>query len=144
MATTQDQQSANARHQDGNRRVVQHGRASTTSSIAHAIVIKHDELFFLCEPNGDVPMDRSHGLGLYYHDCRYLDGYELRLGDMPADRLAGSAAAGFWATFELTNSDLKSPDGSLIEKERVGIRWERGGGAPATRPATGLLRHAPK
>src|SRR5689334_15096121 len=103
MAITERERQDTTRHQDGDRRVVQRGRASTTSSIAHAVVIKHDELFFLCDPNGDVPMNESHGLGLYYHDCRYLNGYELRLGNTPADRLAASAAAGFWATFELTN-----------------------------------------
>jgi glycogen debranching enzyme len=125
MATTPDEQHADTRHHDGTRRVVQHGRASTTSSIAHAIVVKNDELFFLCEPNGDVPMNRSHGLGLYYRDCRYVDGYELRLGGRPADRLAASAAAGFWATFELTNSDFPSADGQLVEKERIGVTWDR-------------------
>jgi glycogen debranching enzyme len=120
-----DRQQADARHQDGTRRVVRHGRASTTSSIADAIVIKNDELFLLCAPNGDIPMDESHGLGLYYHDCRYLDGYEFRLGHAAADRLAASAAAGFWATFELTNPDLEAGGGRLIEKERVAIKWER-------------------
>jgi glycogen debranching enzyme len=88
-------------------------------------VIKHDELFFLCDPSGDVPMDESHGLGLYFHDCRYLDGYEVRLGETPPDRLGVDAAAGSWAVFELSNPDVKSADGRLLEKERVGITWER-------------------
>ncbi|HTM03596.1 MAG TPA: glycogen debranching N-terminal domain-containing protein [Vicinamibacterales bacterium] len=113
------------RHQHGTRRVVQHGRASTTSSIARAIVIKRDELFFLCNRDGDVPIDESHGLGLYYHDCRYLNGYELRVGATPADRLASTAASGHSATFELTNPDLKTPSGELLEKERIAIKWER-------------------
>ena len=113
------------RHSAGNRRVVQHGRASTTSSIADAIVIKHDELFFLCNSNGDVPCEGSNGLGLYYHDCRYLNGYELRLGDATADRLLSTAAAGSSATFELTNRDANTAGGKLLEKERIGIRWER-------------------
>lgn len=125
MAVTQDQQHAQLRHAHGNRRVVQHGRASTTSSIAQAVVLKHNELFFLCDPDGDVPLNESHGLGLYYHDCRYLNGYELRLGTMPADVLATSAGAGFWATFELTNPDLQSETGHVVEKERIAIRWER-------------------
>jgi glycogen debranching enzyme len=120
-----DHSTSDTRHEHGNRRVVQHGRASTTSSIARAIVVKHDELFFLCNPDGEVPLDDAHGLGLYYHDCRYLNGYELRLGGAPADRLASTAATGFWATFELTNPDLTTPSGHLLEKERVGIKWER-------------------
>src|ERR1044071_5358089 len=125
MALTEPERRNTSRREDGERRVAQHRRASATSSIAHAVVIKHDALFFLCDPNGDVPMDESHGLGLYYHDCRYLNGYELRLGAAPADRLAASAAAGCWATFELTNPDVKLPDGDFVEKECLGIKWER-------------------
>jgi glycogen debranching enzyme len=119
------QSHARTRHEHGNRRVVQHGRASTTSSIANAIVIKHDQLFFLCEPDGELPLDDSHGLGLYYHDCRYLNGYELRLGGVRTDRLASTAAAGFRATFELTNPDVNTDSGLLLEKERIAIHWER-------------------
>ncbi|HEX8989876.1 MAG TPA: glycogen debranching N-terminal domain-containing protein [Rhodocyclaceae bacterium] len=114
-----------ARHQAGTQRVVQHGRASTTSSIAGAVVVKSDELFFLCEANGDVPFEGSNGLGLYYHDCRYLNGYELRLDGVPADRLASLAGAGSSATFELTNRDVKTAGSDLLEKESVGVKWER-------------------
>ncbi|HEY8102197.1 MAG TPA: glycogen debranching N-terminal domain-containing protein [Burkholderiaceae bacterium] len=120
-----DKEHEEIRHEAGHRRVVQHGRASTTSSIAHAIVIKNDELFFLCEANGDVPFEGSNGLGLYYHDCRYLNGYELRLDDVPADHLASTAAAGSSATFELTNRDVKTAGADLLDKESVGIKWER-------------------
>ncbi|HJW57255.1 MAG TPA: glycogen debranching N-terminal domain-containing protein [Burkholderiaceae bacterium] len=113
------------RHEAGSRRIVQHGRSSTTSSIAHAIVIKSDELFFLCEANGDVPFDGSNGLGFYYHDCRYLNGYELRLDGMTADRLASTAVEGSSATFVLTNRDVKTAGNDLLEKESIGIKWER-------------------
>src|SRR4051812_24901956 len=113
------------RHEAGHRRVVQHGRASTTSSIAHAVVMKEDELFFLCEANGDVPFEGSNGLGLYYHDCRYLNGYELRLDGMAADHLATIAGAGSSAPFELTNRDVKTAGADLLEKESVSIKWER-------------------
>jgi len=113
------------RNEAGHRRVVQHGRASTSSSIAQAVVLKDDELFFLCNPNGDVPFQGSNGLGLYYHDCRYLDGYELRLDNIPGDRLASTSAAGSSASFVLTNQDLKTASGDLLEKECVGIQWER-------------------
>ncbi|HLX28124.1 MAG TPA: glycogen debranching N-terminal domain-containing protein [Casimicrobiaceae bacterium] len=120
-----DQQRDEIRHEAGHRRIVRHGRSSTTSSIAHALVIKNDELFFLCETNGDIPFDASNGLGLYYHDCRYLNGYELRIADAQADRLASIAAKGSSATLALTNRDLKTASDDLLEKESVGIRWER-------------------
>ncbi|HJU21428.1 MAG TPA: glycogen debranching N-terminal domain-containing protein, partial [Casimicrobiaceae bacterium] len=120
-----NQQHEEIRHEAGHRRIVQHGRSSTTSSIAQALVIKNDEMFFLCETNGDVCFDASNGLGLYYHDCRYLNGYELRIADAPTDRLASIAAEGSSATLVLTNRDLKTAGEDLLEKESVGIRWER-------------------
>ena len=126
MSTASDLQShARTRHEHGTRRVVRHGRASTTLSIAQAVVIKQDELFFLCDKTGDVPINASHGLGLYYHDCRYLNGYEFRIGGLPADQLAANASGGAWATFEMTNPDLKTPSGELLEKEQLGVKWER-------------------
>lgn len=106
----------------GRRRIVQHGQSSTTSSIAHAVVLKADELFFLCERNGDVPLDDAGGLGLYYHDCRYLSGYELRLGPGPADQLATISGAGTSATFELTNRDLRTAGAGLLQKESVAVK----------------------
>ncbi len=87
--------------------------------------MKDDELFFLCDPAGDVPLDDSHGLGFYYHDCRYLNGYELRLGSAPPERLGSDAGGGSWVTFELTNPDFQNGDGQLIEKECIAIKWER-------------------
>jgi glycogen debranching enzyme len=119
------QEQRSERNENDRRRVVQHGRASTTSSIAHAVVLKSDELFFLCDPNGDVPLDDASGLGLYYHDCRYLSGYELRIGGARADSLATLSGAGASATFELTNRDLQTAGAGLLEKESVGVKWER-------------------
>lgn len=29
--------------------------------------------------DGSVPLRGRHGFGLYYHDCRFLNGYELKL-----------------------------------------------------------------
>jgi hypothetical protein len=46
---------------DGRRRILEGGRASVTASVADAVVLKQGELFFLCERNGDVPMDDAHG-----------------------------------------------------------------------------------
>src|SRR3990170_2592305 len=47
---------------------------SLTPGIADAIVMKDGNLFFLCGPDGSVPLKNVHALGLYYHDCRYLRG----------------------------------------------------------------------
>jgi glycogen debranching enzyme len=105
-------------------RVQTHGRASVTRSIAVAVVIKGGDLFFLTEQNGDVPSGGEHGFGLYYHDCRYLNGHEMRLADAKPENLAATARHGFMSTIELTNTDIHQGD-RLISKEDIGIRWDR-------------------
>ena len=40
---------------------------------------KDGDVFLVTNQNGNVPMKGPHGFGLYYHDCRFLDGYLLRL-----------------------------------------------------------------
>jgi glycogen debranching enzyme len=108
-------------------------RASRVRSISSAVVAKDEGLFFLCEPDGRVPLGGSHGLGLYYHDCRFLDGYELNLAGSRPSGLMNTGRAGFKADLVLTNSDLRMADGSDLQKEDVGITWERAldGRAPA-------------
>jgi len=111
--------------QERKQRIQTHGRSSVTRSIAGAIVVKAGDMFFLSEPNGRVPLSDMHGYGLYYHDCRFLNGYELKLGHAEPDLLAASANRGFTSIIELTNPDLKMAHGQLIRKEQVGITWER-------------------
>ncbi|HXG67376.1 MAG TPA: glycogen debranching N-terminal domain-containing protein, partial [Blastocatellia bacterium] len=106
-------------------RVQTHGRASVTRSIADALVIKDGDIFFLTEPNGAVPMGGEHGFGLYYHDCRYLDGYEMKLAGATPEVLIATASRGFMAVIEMTNVDMRMADGRLLPKETLGIRWER-------------------
>jgi glycogen debranching enzyme len=93
--------------------------------IADAVVVKDDEVFFLCPPSGSVPLTEDHGYGLFYHDCRYLNGYQLRLSGLSPTALASSAAIGFEATLQLTNPEFEVPDGPVIPKETLGIHWTR-------------------
>jgi len=93
-------------------------------SIADAVVIKNQNIFFLAEPDGEVPLDDTHGLGLYYHDCRYLNGYEMKLGGIGLVPLI-AAAHGFGSISELTNQETAMPTGAVIPKDTLGIKWER-------------------
>lgn len=103
-----------------------HGEESTvTHSIAQAVVIKHGNLFFLSPPEGEVPMSRDHGFGLYYHDCRYLNGYELLVCGEHPEPLAARSSEGGRAVFQLTTPDCHAPDGSTIHRETVGLKWDR-------------------
>ena len=101
------------------------GRSSVTRSIAHAIVLKDRDLFFLSEDDGSVPLKGNHGLGLYYHDCRYLSGYEFKLGAAKPTVLVCTGVSGFGATLELTNPDLRINNHDLIRKDEIGIKFER-------------------
>jgi glycogen debranching enzyme len=107
------------------RRVLTRGTPSITDTIADAVVFKDGDLFLLTRPDGSIPLHHAHGYGLYYHDCRFLNGYELRLGGGPVVPLGSTAAAGDRGTFELTNSDLRVEGRTTLHKEGISLRWER-------------------
>src|SRR5215831_403857 len=96
--------------QERKRRLLAHGQPALSRSIAQALVMKNDNLFFLTMPSGEVPTRGGHGLGLYYHDCRYLNGYAVRLAETDPTVLVADAAAGDRALLELTNIDLLAGD----------------------------------
>jgi glycogen debranching enzyme len=106
-------------------RVLTRGTPSITDSIADAVVFKDGDLFLLTRPDGSIPLHHAHGYGLYYHDCRFLNGYELRLGGSPAVPLGSTAAAGERGAFELTNPDLRIDGRTTLHKEGISLRWER-------------------
>src|SRR5438477_9165903 len=97
---------------------------SIKGSVAEALVIKNGNLFFLSEPDGTVPLAPGHGFGLYYHDCRFLNGYELKICGRKPEVLVRNADRGFMATLGLSNPDLDA-DGKSLLKHSVEIRWER-------------------
>ena len=100
--------------------------------IAEAIVIKDGNLFFLSERDGNVPLTPGHGFGLYYNDCRFLNGYELTVGGRKAEVLVRNAERDFMATLGLFNPDLRD-DGrdldsrSALTAGRQGIGSQGGG-----------------
>jgi len=109
---------------DRTRRVLRHDRASMNGGIADAIVMKAGEIFFLAARTGDVPLNDPDGFGLYYRDCRFLNGYELRLAGRRGEALGAEAARGDQATFHLANPELQTAQG-LIAKEDLSVTWVR-------------------
>ena len=105
--------------------VLTQGRPSVTRSIADALVIKNENIYFLCQPDGDVPAGGSHGFGLYYHDCRYLNGYELRIAGSHLNSLVAATISGTTAVLELTNPEMKIDEGEHIRSNEIGLSWER-------------------
>jgi len=90
-----------------------------------AVVLSDENLYFLSARDGSVPLGGKHALGLYYHDTRFLDGYELLVGGVKPEGLVAAAESTYMATLELTNPDFISVTGKPIEKQRIGIKWER-------------------
>jgi glycogen debranching enzyme len=99
--------------------------AAVTRSIAHAVVIKDEDMFFLCQADGTVPLESKHGFGLYYHDCRYLNGYDIAIGGKKPEDLVWTAESGVKAVLALSNPDIKTLDGHHLDKHNVEIKWER-------------------
>jgi glycogen debranching enzyme len=99
--------------------------AAVTRSIAHAVVIKDEDMFFLCQPDGTVPLESNHGFGLYYQDCRYLNGYDINIGGKKPEDLVWTAESGVKAVLALSNPDIKTLDGRHLDKHNVEIKWER-------------------
>ncbi len=101
------------------------GVPSITSSIANALCIKDRNIFLVTEADGSVPLQGSHGCGLYYHDCRYLDAYQMQIADSAPIVLAGVTATLGCATLQLTNPHLEFPDGKQLPSGEIGIAWDR-------------------
>ena len=101
------------------------GTTAITRSIAHTVVIKDQDVFFLTDTDGAVPLESAHGFGLYYHDCRFLNGYELRVDNQKPEQLVWTAETGFLAVLGLTNPDIRMRDGNYLHKHNIEIKWMR-------------------
>jgi glycogen debranching enzyme len=106
-------------------RNAQYAVALGAQDIRDTIVIKSQDLFLLSDLTGNVPRDNPNGLGLYYQDTRYLSTYELVLEGFPPTFLLSTGEMRFAEVQELTNPDLRLPNGSLIPKESITFHRER-------------------
>lgn len=109
--------------QESRHRLLSGRTASATRSITDAVVMKNGPLFFLFNQGGDVPLPKGHGFGLYYNDCRYLDGYEMRISGRIGDPLLARSEQSAFATVQLANPELSEPD--FVPASEIGIRWSR-------------------
>jgi glycogen debranching enzyme len=94
-------------------------------NIARAVVSKAGDVFFISEQNGGLPADNQDGFGLYYHDCRYLDGYRIGFSGTPPNVLVSAANRGSIAEFELTNEQLQVPDTKSVPLQTFGVHLQR-------------------
>jgi len=99
--------------------------SSLAQSIANGLVLKDEALFMITEHDGLIPLEGAHGFGAYYHDCRFLDGYTLELDGSALELLGSNPRSGHEAIFELTNPELRMPEGGTVQKYDLGLRLER-------------------
>jgi glycogen debranching enzyme len=90
-----------------------------SNNITNELVIRDDELTFVTLQNGEIPVTDNYGYGLYYHDCRYLSGFLIKLMGVPPTRILSSDERGFRSTLVATNPEVKDCNGKLIEKETI-------------------------
>jgi glycogen debranching enzyme len=100
-------------------------------NLAETVVIKDGNLFLVSLRDGRLPANEPHPLGLWYRDCRFLSGHELRIVGVPPRLLAASDARGGQAVHELTNPEL-SLDGRRLPAQSLRVRLERTAEAPGT------------
>lgn len=101
------------------------GPLGELSSLEETVVIKDGNLFVLSARDGSLPLGLDHPLGLYYEDCRFLCGHELRIAGARPRLLIVSSPVGAAAIHELTNPDIKLAGGSLLPLRTLQIRLER-------------------
>jgi glycogen debranching enzyme len=106
-------------------RVLTHGTPSLTRAIADAIVLKDSDLFLITERDGSVPGAGDHGLGLYYHDIRFLRTYEFQINGQSPVALGSVSGGGYRSSLQLTNPELGAAPGAVIPRETLGIEWAR-------------------
>ena len=103
---------------------------SSISSVG-TIAIKQGNLFLIAGPDGQLPFDEEGPLGLWFRDCRFLSGYELRVAGALPLLLAASDTSGSEALHELTNPDLQV-GGTRLPAQSLRIRVVRSVEAPGT------------
>lgn len=99
-----------------------------TPDLGDTTTLKSRTLFLVTETSGDVPAQSArvgrHGLGLYFHDTRFLDEKRMRVNGRPMTLLFESADLGDRCTRELTNPELPLDGGDVLHKETVGVHIE--------------------
>ncbi|GAC1462877.1 MAG: glycogen debranching N-terminal domain-containing protein [Chloroflexota bacterium] len=90
-----------------------------------AVALKEDDLQFISNESGDVPSDNRNGLGLYFHDTRFLNRFELFVNGARPVFLSNSANKHYIATFQAINPPFVMADGQRVKQQTVSIRRSR-------------------
>ena len=99
--------------------------SSGSIDLTHTVVLKAGNAFLISLPDGDMPLEGPHALGVYRDDGRFLLGHELRVGGVRPRLLVVSAPTGARSVHELTNPDLELANGRRLELQTLRLRLER-------------------
>jgi glycogen debranching enzyme len=72
----------------------------------HSLVLKHDRLFMLVDPHGNIAPPGLCSLGLFQDDTRLLSHYALSVHGGPPDLLSAQVPSAFAAQIDLAVSNL--------------------------------------
>lgn len=103
----------------------QDSKSVIVETFENAIVLKNGNLFLITDANGTVPIREKHGFGLYYQDCRVLNGFEMRLSGQSPLVIAASTPSGAMARLTFTNPKIQGADGRLIPSQTLAIQLHR-------------------
>jgi glycogen debranching enzyme len=100
--------------------------ATHTPDLGGTTTLKSGALFMVTQTSGDVPAQSArtgrHGLGLYFHDTRFLNEKRMQVNGRPMTLLFESADLGDRCTRELTNPELPvHGGGGIIHKETISL-----------------------
>jgi glycogen debranching enzyme len=90
----------------------------------HALVLKHDRLFLLVNPHGDITPAGSCSLGLFQDDTRILSQYRLAVGGGPPVLLSAQVPRAFGALIDLAVNDFPFGGNPWDPRNVIHIRRE--------------------
>lgn len=87
------------------------------------LVVKEGDLLLLTDEQGNIAPDSEKGL--YTHDTRMLDSYELTLNQLPLTLLHSSCETGYMSTIYLTNREQLQDGTVLLRRDSIEVRREQ-------------------
>src|SRR5262245_45180288 len=93
------------------------------SSLSQQLVLKEGDIFILSQDDGEI--SGNTGLGLYYHDVRYLSRMVMMVNGQALSRLESSGSRTFMGIVYLANEAFTLPDGTAVPPETITARRSR-------------------
>ena len=90
-----------------------------SNNITNELVIRQDNLTLVTLDNGEIPIADNSGYGLYFKDCRFLSGYQLKIMGMSPTPILSNDERGYQSLVVMTNPEFLDCRGRTIDKETI-------------------------